>query len=58
MESYSVQLCKVYKITVIEQTATDAMWDRIPMVKVNGKYIMIQGEEALSVGVVAIWMGK
>ena len=37
MESYPAQLGEVYKITVIEQTGADAMWDRIPMVRVNGK---------------------
>ncbi len=46
MESYPAQLGEVYKITVIEQTDADAMWDRIPMVRVNGKLYYDTGRES------------
>ena len=46
MESYPAQLGEVYKITVIEQTGADAMWDRIPMVRVNGKLYYDTGRES------------
>lgn len=34
MESYPAQLGKVYEITVIKQTEANAMWDRIPMIRI------------------------
>ena len=37
LESYPAQLGKVYKITLLEQENAHAMWDRIPMVRVNNK---------------------
>ena len=46
MESYPAQLGEVYKIMVIEQTGTDAMWDRIPMVRINGKLYYDTGRES------------
>ncbi len=46
LESYPAQLGEVYKITVIEQTGADAMWDRIPMVRVNGKLYYDTGEKS------------
>ncbi|MCM1263969.1 MAG: DUF5301 domain-containing protein [Butyrivibrio sp.] len=46
MESYPAQLGEVYEITVIEQAETDAMWDRIPMVRVNGKLYYDTGMES------------
>ncbi len=46
MESYPAQLGEVYKITVIDQTGADAMWDRIPMVRVNGKLYYDTGRES------------
>lgn len=50
MESYPAQLGEVYKITVIEQTGADVMWDRIPMVKVNGKLYYDTGRESTTGG--------
>lgn len=44
MESYPAQLGEVYEITVIEQA--DAMWDRIPMVRINGKLYYDTGKES------------
>ncbi len=46
MESYPARLGEVYKITVIEQTGADSMWDRIPMVRVNGKLYYDTGIES------------
>lgn len=46
MESYPAQLGEVYEITVIEQAETDTMWDRIPMVRVNGKLYYDTGKES------------
>ena len=34
LESYPAQLGEVYEITVIERAEADAMWDRMPMVRV------------------------
>ena len=45
MESYPAQLGEVYKITVIEQTEANAMWDRIPMVRIDGKLYYDTGRE-------------
>ena len=47
MESYPAQLGEVYKITVIEQAGADAMYDRIPMVRVNGKLYYDTGRESI-----------
>ncbi|MCM1087184.1 MAG: DUF5301 domain-containing protein [Muribaculaceae bacterium] len=46
MESYPAQLGKVYTITVIEQAENNTMWDRIPMVRVNGKLYYDTGKES------------
>lgn len=46
MESYPAQLGEVYEITVVEQAEADAMWDRIPMVRVNGKLYYDTGRES------------
>lgn len=46
MESYPAQLGEVYEITVIEQAEADTMWDRIPMVRVNGKLYYDTGKES------------
>ena len=50
MESYPAQLGEVYEITVIEQTEANAMWDRIPMVRVNGKLYYDTGRESTIMG--------
>ena len=47
MESYPAQLGEVYKITVIEQTEANAMWDRIPMVRIDGKLYYDTGRESI-----------
>lgn len=46
MESYPAQLGEVYEITVIGQAETDTMWDKIPMVRVNGKLYYDTGKES------------
>ena len=46
LESYPAQLGEVYKITLLEQTEADAMWDRIPMVRINGKLYYDTGRES------------
>ncbi len=46
LESYPVQLGKVYKIVLIEEAEADGMWDRIPMVRVNGKLYFDTGRES------------
>lgn len=46
LESYPVQLGEVYKITLLEQAKADAMWDRIPMVRVNNKLYYDTGRES------------
>lgn len=46
LESYPAQLGEVYKITLLEQTEADAMWDRIPMVRVNNKLYYDTGRES------------
>ena len=46
MESYPAQLGEVYEITVIERAEADAMWDRMPMVRVNGKLYYDTGKES------------
>lgn len=46
LESYPAQLGEVYKITLVEQAKTDTMWDRIPMVRVNGKLYYDTGRES------------
>lgn len=50
MESYPAQLGEVYKITLLEQAKADAMWDRIPMVRVNGKLYYDTGKESTAGG--------
>ncbi|MCM1050051.1 MAG: DUF5301 domain-containing protein [Clostridiales bacterium] len=46
LESYPAQLGEVYEINVIERAETDVMWDRIPMVRVNGKLYYDTGMES------------
>lgn len=46
LESYPAQLGEIYKITLLEQEEADAMWDRIPMVRVNGKLYYDTGRES------------
>ncbi len=46
MESYPAQLGEVYEIIVIEQAEADSMWDRIPMVRINGKLYYDTGKES------------
>lgn len=46
LESYPAQLGEVYKITLLEQAKADAMWDRIPMVRVSGKLYYDTGRES------------
>ncbi len=46
LESYPAQLGKVYKITLLEQENAHAMWDRIPMVRVNNKLYYDTGRES------------
>ncbi len=46
LESYPAQLGEVYKITLLEQTEADNMWDRIPMVRVNSKLYYDTGRES------------
>ncbi|MDE5599172.1 MAG: DUF5301 domain-containing protein [Lachnospiraceae bacterium] len=58
MESYPAQLGEVYKITVIEQIGADAMWDRIPMVRVNGKLYYDTGRESTISGRCGIMDGE
>lgn len=47
MESYPAQLGEVYEIIVIEQTEENAMWDRIPMVRIDGKLYYDTGRESI-----------
>lgn len=44
LESYPAQLGEVYEITLLEQA--NVMWDRIPMVRVNGKLYYDTGRES------------
>lgn len=46
LESYPAQLGEVYKITLLEQEEADAMWDRIPMIRVDGKLYYDTGKES------------
>lgn len=46
LESYPAQLGEVYKITLLKQAKADAMRDRIPMVRVNGKLYYDTGRES------------
>lgn len=46
LESYPAQLGEVYEITPLEQAKADVMWDRIPMVRVNGKLYYDTGRES------------
>ena len=46
LESYPAQLGEVYKITLTEQEEANTMWDRIPMVRVNGKLYYDTGRES------------
>ncbi len=46
MESYPAQLGEVYETTVIEQAEADAMWDRMPMVRVNDKLYYDTGRKS------------
>lgn len=50
MESYPAQLGEVYQITLIEQAEANAMWDRIPMVKINDKLYYDTGRESTAEG--------
>ena len=50
METYPAQLGEVYEITVVERAGADAMWDRIPMVRVNGKLYYDTGRESGETG--------
>lgn len=47
LESYPAQLGEVYEITVVEQTEANAMWDRIPMVRIDGKLYYDTGRESI-----------
>ena len=47
MESYPAQLGGVYEVIVIEQTEENAMWDRIPMVRIDGKLYYDTGRESI-----------
>lgn len=46
LESYPAQLGEVYEITLLEQAKADVMWDRILMVRVNGKLYYDTGRES------------
>ena len=46
LESYPAQLGEVYKIALPEQEEANEMWDRIPMVRVNGKLYYDTGRES------------
>lgn len=46
LESYPAQLGEVSKITLLEQAKADVMWDRIPMVRINGKLYYDTGRES------------
>lgn len=46
LESYPAQLGEVHEITLLEQAKADVMWDRIPMVRVNGKLYYDTGRES------------
>ena len=46
LESYPAQLGEIYQIVLIEQEE-EAMWDRIPMVMVNGKLYYDTGRESI-----------
>ncbi len=50
MESYPAGLGEVYEMTVIERAEADAMWDRIPMVRVNDKLYYDTGKESTVYG--------
>ena len=50
LESYPAQLGEVYKITLLEQAKADAMWDRIPMVRINNKLYYDTGRESTVIG--------
>ncbi len=45
LESYPAQLGEVYKIMLLEQV--DAMWDRIPMVRIDNKLYYDTGRESI-----------
>ena len=46
LESYPAQLGEVYKITLMEQIKADAMQDRIPMVRIDGRLYCDTGRES------------
>lgn len=46
LESYPAQLGEVYKITLPEQIKADAMQDRIPMVRIDGRLYCDTGRES------------
>ena len=46
LESYPAQLGEVYKITLQEQIKADAMQDRIPMVRIDGRLYCDTGRES------------
>ncbi len=46
MESYPAQLGEVFEITVAEQAKAGAMWDRMPLVRVNGRLYYDTGRES------------
>ncbi len=50
LETYPAQLGDVYKITLSEQEESVVMWDRIPMVRVNGKLYYHTGKESTVTG--------
>lgn len=50
LELYPAQFGEVYKITLIEQAEADSMWDRIPMVRVNGKLYYDTGRKSTITG--------
>ncbi len=58
LESYPAQLGKVYKITLLEQENAHAMWDRIPMVRVNNKLYYDTGRESTLSGRCGIMDGE
>lgn len=50
MESYPAQLGEVYHIGLVEQTASDMLWDRIPMVMIDGRLYYDTGRESTIIG--------
>lgn len=58
LESYPAQLGEVYQITLIEQAEADTLWDRIPMVMINGKLYYDTGRENTADGRCGIMDGE